>query len=106
AHPLELALFEHAEQLRLQVFRQLADLVEKKRAPVGLLEDALTRRDRAGERTAFVAEELAFDQRRRDGAAVEHDVRALAARARSMNRFGDEILAGPRFSFDEQRHVG
>ena len=40
ADALELALLEHAQQLRLQLERQLADLVEEERAAVGQLEAA------------------------------------------------------------------
>ena len=35
---LELALLEHAEELRLELERQLANLVEEQRAAVGQLE--------------------------------------------------------------------
>ena len=41
ADALELALLEHPQELRLQVQRQLADLVEEERAAVGELEAAL-----------------------------------------------------------------
>ena len=46
ADALELALLQHAQQLRLQLERQLADLVEEQRAAVGQLELALLRADR------------------------------------------------------------
>ena len=38
ADALELALLQHAQQLRLRLERQLADLVEEQRAAVGELE--------------------------------------------------------------------
>ena len=44
ADPLVLALLQHAQQLALQIERDLADLVEEDRAAVGELEAA--RRDR------------------------------------------------------------
>ena len=40
AQPLELALLQHAQQLRLQLQRDLADLVEEHGALVGQLEAA------------------------------------------------------------------
>ncbi len=40
ADALELALLQHAQQLRLRLGRQLADLVEEQRAAVGQLEAA------------------------------------------------------------------
>ena len=43
------ALLQRAQELDLEVQRQLADLVEEERAPVGRLELAGARRDGAGE---------------------------------------------------------
>src|SRR5262249_30573192 len=57
---LELLLLEHAQQLRLQVEREVADLVEKERAAVRQLEAADPLRDGTGKSPALVAEELAF----------------------------------------------
>ena len=60
--PADLALLQHAQQLGLQLERQLADLVEEQRAAVGLLEQAARARAvGAGERAAHVAEQLALD---------------------------------------------
>ena len=81
ADAAHLARLERAQELRLQLERQLADLVEEERAAVGALEGAGDAGDGAGEGAALVAEELALDQRRRHGAAVDDDER-LAARAR------------------------
>ena len=62
AHALELALLQHAQQLRLQLEGQLADLVEEQRAAVGQLEAPELPRQRAGERPLLVPEQLALDQ--------------------------------------------
>ncbi len=70
------ALLQRAQQLHLQVQRQLADLVEEERALVGDLELAGPRRDGAGERALHVPEELALDQVLGDRAAVDDDERA------------------------------
>ena len=43
ADPLHLTALEHAQQQRLQRFRQIADLVEQQAAAVGLLEEARAR---------------------------------------------------------------
>ena len=59
-------LLQHAQQLRLQLERDVADLVEKQRAAVRQLEAADPLRDRAGERAALVAEELALQQAGRE----------------------------------------
>ena len=62
ADALELALLQHAQQLDLQLGRGGVDLVEENRAGVGRLEAAGAVVDRAGERAANVAEQLAFQQ--------------------------------------------
>ena len=73
ADALELALLEHAQQLRLQRRAHRPDLVEEERALVRLLEAALPGADRAGERAAHVAEQLGLEQRLRNRAAVDRD---------------------------------
>jgi hypothetical protein len=85
AHALILAVLQHAQQLRLHLQRQLADLVEEKRAVVRILEVAGLRRGGAGEGALGVAEERRLDQRRRERRAVEREV-GRAARADSRCR--------------------
>ena len=53
-HPLDLALFEHAQELGLHGRGHVADLIEKQRAALGLLEFAEVARCRSGERSLFV----------------------------------------------------
>src|SRR5690606_35626463 len=69
----DLALLERAQELRLQIEAQLAELVEADGAALGVLEEALTRHDRAGERALLEAEELGLDQVLRNRPAVEDD---------------------------------
>jgi hypothetical protein len=57
ADPLDLALLEHPQQLRLERDVELADLVEEDRAALGLLEAAEVLTDRAGEAALLVAEQ-------------------------------------------------
>src|SRR5690348_16338275 len=52
ADALERALLEHAQQLRLDLRRELGDLVEQQRALARDLEPTRSIRDGAGERTA------------------------------------------------------
>ena len=75
----DLALLQHAEQRGLDGRRKLADLVEQQRPAVRLLEETALRRARVGERSLGVAEELALDQRRGNGTAVDRHERALGA---------------------------
>src|SRR5205085_877089 len=92
---------ERAEELRLRVERELAELVEEDGPAVRAFEGALMRGVGAGERAALVTEELALDQRRRDRAAVDDDVRAVLARALLVHRAREHLLAGARLAFDE-----
>ena len=77
AQPLELSFLQHAQQLGLQLERQLADFVEEERAAVGELEAADLGRVRAGERAALAAEQLALDQVGRQRGAVDDDQRTV-----------------------------
>ena len=73
ADALELALLQRAQQLHLQRRAHRPDFVEEQRALVRLLESSLPRADGAGERAAHVAEQLGFEQRLGNRAAVERD---------------------------------
>ena len=83
ADALELALLQHAQQLRLRRGRDLADLVEEQRAAVGLLEAAVAARGRAGERALLVAEQLALEHAFGERAAV--DAARTGRRARRLH---------------------
>ena len=80
--------------LRLELERQLADLVEEDGAAVRQLEAADLAGVRAGEGAALVAEQLALDQRRRQRGAVDDDERRVAARAAPVDRAREQLLAG------------
>ena len=97
---------EAAQQLRLVLERELAELVEEHRATIGALEHARAGRDRAGERAALVTEQLALDERRRDRAAIEHDERLAAPARARVERARDELLAGAGLAIDDDRRLG
>src|SRR5262245_12189734 len=81
AEALDLTLLEHAQQLDLDVGRQIADFVEEDRGAIGQLEAPDLPRQRAGEGALLATEQLALDQRRRDGRAVDADHLPAAPRA-------------------------
>ena len=95
SEPLELAGFQHAQQLRLQVQRQLADLVEKERRAVRDLESPDLPRQRPRERSLLPAEQLALDEPGRQRGAVDahHDV--IVAGTEPVDGLGDPLLARP-----------
>ena len=59
------------------------------------------RGDRAGEGALLVAEQLALDERLRDGGAVDLDERAFVRGGVLVDRAGDELLAGAGLAGDE-----
>src|SRR5205823_9363659 len=81
ANRLVLAFLQHPEQFHLHARRELADLVEKKCSARRLREATILLRDRSGERTLLVAEELALEDRLGDRRAVDGDERSFRTRA-------------------------
>src|SRR5580692_12170493 len=62
ANALEVLILQEAQKLGLESRCQVSDLVEENAAAVSGLEPAGLVLDRAGERAAHVAEQLAFEQ--------------------------------------------
>ena len=60
--PFEFAVLQDSQELRLQLQRQFANLVEEKRSFVGEFNAANFPADGAGEGALFMAKELAFKQ--------------------------------------------
>ena len=106
AKAAKLAFLEDAQQLGLGADGHFADLVEQQRAAGGQLEAAGAALDGAGEGAFFVAEDFAFDERFRDGGAVDGDEGPRLARAEVVKGAGDQLLAGAAFAGDEDGDVG
>ena len=68
-----------------------------------LLEPSLAVADRAGERAAHVAEQLGFEQRFRQRAAIDRHEPLIAPRAVVMDRARDQLLARARLARDQNR---
>ncbi len=100
------AVLERAEQVGLELERELADLVEEERAVGGLEEVAVARFGRAGERALLVPEQLARDQLLRDAAAVHRDVRAVRALGAFVDHAGEQVLARAGLAEDEDAALG
>ena len=66
----DLLRFENSKQFSLGLHAQVGDFVEKQGTLVGGLEQPLLRGDRSAERALHVAEQLAFQQRGRQRAAI------------------------------------
>ena len=106
AEPLELLLLQDAQQLHLDIQRQLADFVEEDRAVVRQLEASVLLLHRAGERTALVSEQLAFGQARRKRAAVHLHHHAVAAATEAVKGSRDQLLAGAGLAEEQHRGIG
>ena len=103
--PLELARLQHAQQLRLHIQRQFADLVEEEGRAVRDLEAADLARQGAGEGALLPAEQFAFHEPGRQRGAVDLDHHVAAARAEPVDGLGDEFLAGAGLAAHEHRGV-
>ena len=105
ADALELLFLQQPQQLRLRARRHVAHLIHEHGAAVGLLEFADAPPIGAGKSAALVAEQFAFQQRFRDGRAVDRQERGLAAAAVLIDRPGHQFLAGPALAEDQHGHV-
>src|SRR5262249_35622316 len=80
ADPTECPFLQDSQEFRLQAQLKLADLIQKKRALLRLLEQSLFTNAGISKSTFFVTEQLAFDQCRRDRSAVNRDERLVRTR--------------------------
>ena len=97
-----LARLQRAQELCLRLERHVPDLVEQQRAAVGRADDAGMIARRAAEAPLLEAEELALDERLRDGRAVQRAEGAWSSAPR-VKRTRDELLAGTGLTEDEHR---
>src|SRR5690606_38937761 len=104
AHGPHDALLQRAQELRLHVELELADLVEEERPAVRLDEEPLAVALRVGEGATHVSEELALEEVRRHRGAVDRDT-STAAPTAVVDRARDELLAGPALAGNEHRGV-
>ena len=105
ANPAHRVIIQHAQQARLQLQRQLANLVQEQDAALRAFEGTRVIRVRAGEGTSLVTEQLALDQIGRNGAAIKHHERRTRAGADAVNEMRENILAGARLAGEGQGHV-
>ena len=106
AQSLDVLVLQHAQQLDLHVGRQVTNLVEEDRRGVGELEASDLARQGSRIRTFLPAEELALDQRRGNGRAVDADHGPGAAPAQLVNLRGEQLLARASLTEEEDRRVG
>ncbi len=103
--PANRSFLQEAQQSRLQIEREVADLVEKQRSTGGALDESALALCGTGERAALVAEELRLDEIRRQRCAVDCNERAVAPLAVVVNRARGELLARPGFAHQQCRQI-
>ena len=106
ADALELLLLERAQDLGLQRHRQVPDLVEEQRPPVGHFELAGFPARGPGECALLVAEQLGLEEVLWNRGAVDRDKRGVGARAQRVQRAREEFLAGAALPFEQDGRVG
>src|SRR6266542_1755613 len=105
ADAVDLALLQDPQELRLQLDRHLADLVEAEGPAARELELAGAPLHRAREGTLLVAVQLALDEVLRDRGHVDRDEGPPRAGRVRVDAAGDELLAGARLSHEQDRHL-
>ena len=106
SHAPHAPLLENPQELRLRRHRHRADLVEKERAAVCFFEQTAFHLRGAGESAPPVPEQLALEQVLRQGGTVDCQVGPVGARAARLDQPGDDVLAGPRFTQNENSRRG
>src|SRR5208283_4613843 len=101
----EAKVLQEAEELGLHRHRHLSDLVEEERAPRGGLDLPLHELARAGERAALVTEELALEERLRDGGAVDRHERPATTLGELVRPPREHLLARAALADERERHL-
>ena len=101
----EAAFLDKAEQLGLQLGRQLGNLVEQQRSSARALHHPGRARDGAGEGAALMAEQRALSQLARDGGTVDGDEGMRAARGSRVQEARRDFLAHARLAGQHHGHV-
>ena len=103
AEPFDGALLNHAQQLDLHLHRELADFVEEERRLVGGFEAPDLPRQRTGVCAALASEQLAFDERGRNGGAADHAHRPLMPRTQVVDGLREHFLADAGLTAKQDR---
>src|SRR6266481_7175221 len=98
AQSLELLLLQCAQQLRLQLWADVPDFVEKQSAMIGKLEPSTLLHQGARERALFVSEEFAFDQPGWNGRAIEPYKRPVSSWTVAMNCACNQLFPSARLA--------
>lgn len=92
--------------MRLQIEREIADLIKKERAPMGGPDKTNAIAICSGECTPDEPKELGANESRRNGSAIQCDERSLDPHAVAIYRASNQFLTRAGFSFDQNRQIG
>ena len=97
---------QHAQEAELHSMAHVPDLVKKEGAAVRQFEKPrFAAALGPGKSPLLIAEQFAFQQRVRQGRAVDHHKRLLGPFAGGVQGVCDKLLAGARFAVDVDRDV-
>src|SRR5579884_160763 len=105
AEAFERAFLKDAEQLRLQSWSQVANLIQKNRSRIGNFKPPPPRGICAGECAFLMPKEFVVDQCFRQVGAGKSNKRAGSPMAQAMDRAGQQLLACPGFTRDQHADV-
>ena len=103
---LHLFLLDQPQELPLRVERQLVDAIQVHDALAGQLESARPGHRGVGERATLVAEQLGFNQRRRQAGTIDDDKRMPLARGERVQGARHQVLADAGAAGDEDVGIG
>src|SRR3984957_8192584 len=105
SHAQHLAVLEDSQHLGLEVRACFADLVEKQRAARGALEASRAVPDSAGERSLFMAEQLALDHAIGQRLTIDCEKRTVRPIAPVVKHPRDQLFARASLAFDKCRRA-
>src|SRR5580692_43680 len=97
---LHFSFFQHPQQLGLHGQRHIANLIEKNRAVIRLLEFPNMPAARSGERSLLMSEKFRFNQLRWNRRTVQSHKRSRGPRTAFMNRPRHQLFPRPRLPED------
>ncbi|MCY1405619.1 hypothetical protein D9M71_208640 [compost metagenome] len=106
AHPLDLALLQHPQDLALGAEAQGGDLVEEQGAAFCPFESSGAGTVGSGEGAALHTEELRLQQGFRQRRTVERHQRRMVTRAGLVQGAREQLLAHPRFTREQYGGLG
>src|SRR4029077_1220771 len=101
ADAADLFFLQRTQKFCLQRNVKFSDLVEKQRAVMCDLKQALLLGDRTGERAFFMHEQFRFEQFLVDGGAIHGLKYLIRTKAVFMDRAGDQFLSSSALTADQ-----